>query len=171
MAAAPSIRLPRRRARRAAAAPTGRLGLGIATIWLSLIVLVPLAAVVAKSTDAGLSGFWDAVSSPLAVSTLKLTLGASLLVALINGVFGTLIAWVLVRDSFPGKRFVGRIGLRYWPQFGETEAGWAMSRQVWGRGYATEAARAAIEWGFATLPLPYVTAMVRPAVVFGVLSP
>ncbi len=62
----------------------------------------------------------------------------------------------------PGKRFVGRIGLRYWPQFGETEAGWAMSRQVWGRGYATEAARAAIEWGFATLPLPYVTAMVRP---------
>ena len=58
--------------------------------------------------------------------------------------------------------FVGRVGLRYWPEFDETEAGWAMRREVWGRGYATEAGRAAIEWGFSTFPLPYVTAMVRP---------
>jgi RimJ/RimL family protein N-acetyltransferase len=66
---------------------------------------------------------------------------------------------VLERSS---GRFVGRFGMRYWPQFDETEAGWALSRTVWGRGYATEAARAAIEWGFTTFPLPYVTAMVRP---------
>jgi RimJ/RimL family protein N-acetyltransferase len=59
-------------------------------------------------------------------------------------------------------RFVGRIGLRYWPEWGETEAGWAISREFWGQGYATEGARAAIEWGFTTLPLPYITAMVRP---------
>lgn len=66
---------------------------------------------------------------------------------------------VLERSS---GRFVGRIGLRYWPQFNETEAGWAMRREAWGRGYATEAARAAIDWGFQTLPVPYVTAMIRP---------
>jgi RimJ/RimL family protein N-acetyltransferase len=59
-------------------------------------------------------------------------------------------------------RFVGRMGLRYWPQFNETEAGWALCREVWGRGYATEAARAIIDWGFRTFPLPYVTAMIRP---------
>ena len=71
------------------------LGVGLATLYLSLIVLIPLAAVVWKSSDAGLSGFWRSV-----------TVVASLLVAVINVVFGTLIAWVLVRDDFPGKRVV-----------------------------------------------------------------
>lgn len=66
---------------------------------------------------------------------------------------------VLERSS---GRFVGRMGLRYWPQFDETEAGWALRREVWGLGYATEAARAVIDWGFRTFPLPYVTAMIRP---------
>jgi RimJ/RimL family protein N-acetyltransferase len=59
-------------------------------------------------------------------------------------------------------RFVGRMGLRYWPQFGEAEAGWSLRREAWGRGYATEAARAVIDWGFRTFPLPYITAMIRP---------
>lgn len=59
-------------------------------------------------------------------------------------------------------RFVGRIGLRYWPQFDETESGWAIHRDAWGQGYASEGARAVIDWGFRTLPLPYITAMVRP---------
>jgi RimJ/RimL family protein N-acetyltransferase len=59
-------------------------------------------------------------------------------------------------------RFVGRVGLRYWPEFNETEAGWALRREVWGKGYATESARAVIDWGFGALPLGYVTAMVRP---------
>jgi sulfate transport system permease protein len=78
------------------------LGLGLGTLWLSLIVLVPLAAVVAKSTDGGWHGFWTAVSSRQAVDALVLTLLASLLVAVINAVMGTAIAWVLVRDRLPG---------------------------------------------------------------------
>jgi RimJ/RimL family protein N-acetyltransferase len=59
-------------------------------------------------------------------------------------------------------RFVGRTGLKYWPQFNETEVGWVLHRRAWGLGYATEAARAVIDWGFKTFPLPYITAMIRP---------
>jgi RimJ/RimL family protein N-acetyltransferase/predicted nucleotidyltransferase len=59
-------------------------------------------------------------------------------------------------------RLVGRTGLKYWPQFNETEVGWVLHRGAWGRGYATEAARAVIDWGFQTFPLPYITAMIRP---------
>ncbi len=79
------------------------------TLWLSLIVLLPLAAVVAKSLDGGLDAFWDAVSSRQAVDALKFTLLVSALVALINAVAGTLIAWVLVRDEFRGKRVVNAL--------------------------------------------------------------
>ncbi len=50
-------------------------------------------------------------------------------------------------------RLLGRVGLRYWPQFEETEAGWLLGRDAWGCGYATEAARACVDWGFATLSL------------------
>lgn len=71
-----------------------------------MIVLLPLAAVVSKSLGGGASGFWDAVSAPQAVAALKLTVVASLIVIAVNAVFGTLIAWVLVRDEFPGKRLV-----------------------------------------------------------------
>ena len=78
----------------------------MATMWLSLIVLIPLAAVAWRSGEKGLGGFWDAVTTPEALSAIRLTVGASVLVALINVVFGTLIAWVLVRDRFPGKRVV-----------------------------------------------------------------
>jgi sulfate/thiosulfate transport system permease protein len=81
----------------------------VGTIWLSLIVLVPLAAVAAKATDGGLYAAWQAVSSRQAVSALELTLLASLGVALVNAVFGTLIAWVLVRDSFRGRGVVNAL--------------------------------------------------------------
>ena len=80
--------------------------MGLATLYLSLVVLIPLGAVVWKSTDGGFSGFWRNVTTPEASSALRLTVVASLLVALINVVFGTLIAWVLVRDDFPGRRVV-----------------------------------------------------------------
>jgi RimJ/RimL family protein N-acetyltransferase len=59
--------------------------------------------------------------------------------------------------------FLGRCGLKYWPQFGETELGWALRREAWGHGYATEAAHACLEWGFAKLDVPYLTAMIDPA--------
>ncbi len=81
-------------------------GRGLVTLYLSVIVLLPLAAVFSKSLEGGLSGFWDAVSAPQAVAALKLTVIASLIVIAINAVFGTLIAWVLVRDEFPGKKLV-----------------------------------------------------------------
>jgi sulfate transport system permease protein len=70
---------------------------------------VPLAAVVARSTDGGPAAFWSVVSSRPAVAALELTLGASLLVAAVNAVAGTLIAWVLVRDRFPGKAAVNAL--------------------------------------------------------------
>jgi sulfate transport system permease protein len=98
----PAARVKRRRG----LSPGAGLGVGLATLYLSLIVLIPLAAVVWKSSDAGLSGFWHSVTNPEAWAALRLTVVTSLLVAVINVVFGTLIAWVLVRDDFPGKRVV-----------------------------------------------------------------
>lgn len=62
-----------------------------------------------KSLDGGLDSFWNSVSSPQAVAALRLTLIASVIVVLINAVFGTLIAWVLVRDEFPGKSIVNSL--------------------------------------------------------------
>jgi RimJ/RimL family protein N-acetyltransferase len=66
-----------------------------------------------------------------------------------------------IRERASG-RFLGRAGLKYWPQFDETEVGWMLHRDAWGHGYATEAARACIDWGFAQLTLPYLTAMIQP---------
>ena len=85
------------------------LGVGLTTAYLSVIVLLPLAALVWQSTKGGRHGFWEAISTPEAVATMKLTLVASLLVAGINAVTGTLIAWVLVRDRFPGKALVNAV--------------------------------------------------------------
>lgn len=82
------------------------LGAGLATMWLSLLVLLPLGAVVWRAQERGLGGFWDAVTAPEAAAAVRLTVGASFLVAMVNVVFGTLIAWVLVRDEFRGKRIV-----------------------------------------------------------------
>jgi sulfate transport system permease protein len=87
----------------------GGLGLGIATGYLSVIVLIPLAAVLLRSTEAGLDGFWRAVSNPQAVAALRLTLLVSLAVVAVNAVAGTAIAWVLVRDRFRGKAFVNAL--------------------------------------------------------------
>jgi sulfate/thiosulfate transport system permease protein len=77
--------------------------------YLSIVALIPIAAVVFKSLDDGVSSFWDAVSTDQAVASLKITLIASVIVVLINVVFGTLIAWVLVRDEFPGKGIVNSL--------------------------------------------------------------
>jgi sulfate/thiosulfate transport system permease protein len=99
----PSARPPRVRRR----PPVGvGLGLGTSVLYLSLIVLLPLAAVVWRGTRGGPEAFWRAVTTPDSWASLKLTVIASLLVAAINVVMGTVIAWVLVRDSFPGKSIV-----------------------------------------------------------------
>jgi sulfate transport system permease protein len=77
--------------------------------YLSIVVLLPVSAVLARSADGGLSSFWNAVTAPEAVAAIKLTVIASLIVVAINAVFGTLIAWVLVRDEFPGRRVVNAL--------------------------------------------------------------
>jgi sulfate transport system permease protein len=79
------------------------------TLFLSLVVALPIAALVWASTGKGWSGFWAAVSGPEAVSALKLTLVVSALAALANAVLGTIIAWVLVRDDFRGKSLVNAV--------------------------------------------------------------
>jgi sulfate/thiosulfate transport system permease protein len=85
------------------------LGRGIAMGYLSIVALIPLAAVVFKALDGGSDSFWNSISSPQAVAALRLTLITSVVVVLVNAVFGTLIAWVLVRDEFPGKSIVNSL--------------------------------------------------------------
>ena len=85
------------------------LGRGLIGLYLSLMVLLPLAAVVDQSLADGWSAFSSAVTSPQAVAALKLTVICSLIVVAINAFFGTVIAWVLVRDDFPGKGAVNAL--------------------------------------------------------------
>jgi sulfate/thiosulfate transport system permease protein len=87
----------------------GALGLGLATLYLSVIVLIPLAAVAVKAFSGGLGTFWDSVTSPYAIKALTITLVISVVVAAIGAVTGTLVAWVLVRDEFPGKRLLNAV--------------------------------------------------------------
>ena len=82
------------------------LTLGVVVLGLSLIVLLPLAALTVTSFSDGWTGFWAAVTAPVALAALGTTILVSAVVALLNVVVGTLIAWVLVRDEFVGKRFV-----------------------------------------------------------------
>jgi sulfate transport system permease protein len=89
--------------------PGGALVRGIATAYLSVVVLLPLAALVWASRAGGLGEFWDQATRPEAVAALKLTLGVAAVCALINAVTGTAIAWTLVRDRFPGKGTVDAV--------------------------------------------------------------
>jgi sulfate/thiosulfate transport system permease protein len=77
--------------------------------YLSVIALIPLAAVLLRSMEGGFDTFWEAVTSPQAVAALRLTIVASFIVVAINAVAGTLIAWVLVRDEFRGKALVNSL--------------------------------------------------------------
>jgi sulfate transport system permease protein len=81
----------------------------VATAYLSLIVLLPLAALVWQSGKDGGGSFWDSITTPEAVAALKLTLAVSAVVCAINAVAGTAIAWVLVRDRFPGRSIVNAV--------------------------------------------------------------
>lgn len=98
----PRRRTPRRRAGRV----TRPLTVGVVMLWLSIIVLLPLAAITVASLEGGPGAFWAAITEPAALATLRVTAGISAVVALVNAVMGTIIAWVLVRDSFPGKKIV-----------------------------------------------------------------
>ncbi|MEV6274949.1 sulfate ABC transporter permease subunit CysT [Nocardia sp. NPDC051832] len=87
----------------------GPLGIATAVLWLSIIVLLPIAALTVTSFEDGWSGFWDAVTAPAALDSLRITVFVSVIVAIINVFMGTLIAWVLVRDDFPGKGIVNAL--------------------------------------------------------------
>jgi len=93
-----------RRARRII--PGFGLSFGITCTYLSLMVLLPLATIFARSTDLTWAAFWTTVSNPRVLASYRVTFGASFVAALVNSVFGMLVAWVLVRYRFPGKRLV-----------------------------------------------------------------
>jgi len=82
------------------------ISMGYAVLYLSVLVLIPLAALPIKSAELGWQGFWDAVTAPRVMASYQLTFGASLIAALVNLVFGTVVAWVLVRYRFPGKKIL-----------------------------------------------------------------
>jgi sulfate/thiosulfate transport system permease protein len=91
--------------RRHSVLPGFGLAMGFTVLYLSLIVLLPLSAVVFKSATVSWAQFWTTVSSPRVLASYRLSFGASFVGALINMVFGVLLAWVLVRYEFPGRRF------------------------------------------------------------------
>ncbi|WP_298233260.1 sulfate ABC transporter permease subunit CysT [uncultured Azohydromonas sp.] len=82
------------------------LALGFTLLYLSLVVLIPLSAAFLKAATMTPEAFWDAVAAPRVVASYRLTFGASFIAALVNAFFGLLIAWVLVRYDFPGRRLV-----------------------------------------------------------------
>ena len=86
--------------------PGFNLTLGYTLGYMSLLILIPLAAVFLKTTELTWGEFIDVVTAPQVVATYKLSFGASLLAAAINAVFGLMLAWALVRYSFPGKKIV-----------------------------------------------------------------
>ena len=98
-------RLPRAK-RATSLTPISGLGLGIALTWFSLLVLIPLTAVLVQASMGGWSAYWDALTSPQTLAALKLTVGQAVLVTAVNIVMGTVIAWVLVRDQFAGKQLL-----------------------------------------------------------------
>jgi len=100
-AAAPSSRRGSRKV-----LPGFNLTLGYTLLYLGLIVLIPLSALVLRSFTLSWDQFWAAVSSPRVLASYRLTFGASFIAACVNAVFGLLVAWVLVRYRFPGKRIV-----------------------------------------------------------------
>ena len=94
----------RRRPRRVL--PGFGLTLGYTMVYLSLLVLIPLSAVFIRSLGLGWGHFWEVITAPRVIASLRLSFGASLIAALINVIFGLIVAWVLVRYTFPFKRLV-----------------------------------------------------------------
>ena len=82
------------------------LSMGFTLMYLSLIVLIPIAALLLRTTSLSWAEFWSTVTAPRVLASYQLSFGTSFIAALVNAVFGLLVAWVLVRYSFPGKRIV-----------------------------------------------------------------
>ncbi len=92
-----------------ASSSRGYLGLGLATLYMSVIVVIPLVAVAVKAFSGGLGAFWTSITQPESLRALAITLVAALIVAAVGAVMGTVVAWVLVRDRFPGQRILNAL--------------------------------------------------------------
>ena len=86
--------------------PGFRTSVGWSVTWVSLLVLLPLAALVSKTASGGWEHFWETITDPEVVATYRVTFGISFIAALINGVFGFLAAWIFARYDFPGRRLL-----------------------------------------------------------------
>ena len=102
----PTPRGGRRRRTATSLTPAAGLGLGLAMIWFSLLVLIPLTAILVQASEGGWSAYWSALTSAQTASALRLTVGHAFGVTVVNVFMGTAIAWVLVRDRFAGKRIL-----------------------------------------------------------------
>lgn len=143
------------------------LGRGMVVLWLSLFVLLPLAALLDESLSQGLGHFWSQVTTPAAKESLELILICSLIVVAINGVFGTIVAWLLVRDNFPGKTFVNSI--IDLPFALPTIVASLILIQLWGKnspvGIDIALTRAAIVVALCFVTLPFVVRAVQPLLI------
>ncbi|MFZ4387373.1 MAG: sulfate ABC transporter permease subunit CysT [Chthoniobacterales bacterium] len=86
--------------------PGFRTSVGWSVTWVSLLVLLPLAALVGKTASGGWEHFWETITDPEVIATYRVTFGISFIAALINGVFGFLAAWIFARYDFPGRRLL-----------------------------------------------------------------
>jgi sulfate transport system permease protein len=136
----------------------------VALLWFSLLVLIPLTAVVVAASAEGWSGFWSSVTSEQTAAAIKLTVGTALLVTLLNIVMGTTIAWVLVRDDFFGKRVLDV--LIDIPFALPTIVAGLVLLSLYGPGSAVGInvanTRAAVFLAFAFVTLPFVVRTVQP---------
>jgi len=143
------------------------LGRGYVVLYLSLMVLLPLAAMTDQSLSEGFDVFWKQVTTDKAIATLELTVIASLIVVAINGVFGTIIAWLLVRDNFPGKGVVNAIVDL--PFALPTIVASLILIQLWGPksplGVDIAATRAAVVVALLFVTLPFVVRAVQPLLI------
>jgi sulfate transport system permease protein len=143
------------------------LGRGVVVLWLSIIVLLPLAALLDKSLSEGIGHFWDQVSSPGAKASLELILVCSLIVVAINAVFGTIVAWLLVRDNFPGKSILNAI--IDLPFALPTIVASLILIQLWGKnspvGIDIALTRTAIVVALCFVTLPFVVRAVQPLLI------
>ena len=92
------------RFRRPSVLPGFSIAFGYTVLYLSLVVLIPLAALIARATEAGASGFWDAAADPRVAAALRTSFGTAFAAALVDAAFGLLVAWVLTRYRFPGRK-------------------------------------------------------------------
>src|ERR1700742_3034642 len=143
------------------------LGRGRVVLWLSIIVRLPLAALLDKQLSEGIGHFWAQVSSPGAKSSLELILVCSLIVVAINAVFGTIVAWLLVRDNFPGKSILNAI--IDLPFALPTIVASLILIELWGTnspvGINISLSRAAIVVALCFVTLPFVVRAVQPLLI------